>query len=67
MEFLTLSSLSYENLQTIADNSQAVGDIHVKLGAKVLSDERIDKLEPETANLFKILKVLGKYRREWDR
>jgi len=54
-------------LQTIADNAQAVGDIHIKLGAKVLSDERVDKLEPGTANLFRILKVLGKYRREWDR
>lgn len=54
-------------LETIADNSQAVGDIHMKLGARALSDGRIDKLEPSTRNLLKILKVLGKYQREWDR
>jgi len=54
-------------LETIANNSQAVGDIHMKLGAKALSDGRIDKLEPSTRNLLRILKVLGKYQSEWDR
>lgn len=54
-------------LETIANNSQAVGDIHMKLGAKALSDGRIDKLEPSTKNLLRILKVLGKYQNEWDR
>jgi len=54
-------------LETIANNSQAVGDIHMKLGAKGLSDGRIDKLEPSTKNLLRILKVLGKYQSEWDR
>ncbi len=54
-------------LETIANNSQAVGDIHIKLGAKALSDGRIDKLEPSTKNLLRILKVLGKYQKEWDR
>jgi len=54
-------------LETIANNSQAVGDIHMKLGAKALSDGRIDKLEPSTKNLLRILKVLGKYQSEWDR
>lgn len=54
-------------MQIVANNSQAVGDIHMKMGATLLSDKNIGRLEPETKTLLRILKVLGKYQREWDR
>ncbi len=54
-------------MQIVANNAQAVGDIHMKMGATLLSDKNIGRLEPETKTLLRILKVLGKYQREWDR
>lgn len=54
-------------MQIVVNNAQAVGDIHMKMGATLLSDKNIGRLEPETKTLLRILKVLGKYQREWDR
>ena len=53
-------------MDAIKRNSVTIGDLHTKLGGTILRDENIEKLEPGTANLFTILKVLGKYRTEWD-
>mgnify|MGYP003672023753 CR=1 FL=1 len=56
-------------LQIIADNADAVGDIHMKIGALALIDNRQNMSDGPTAaelNLFRILKVLGKYRKEWE-
>ena len=53
-------------MDAIKKNSVTIGDLHTKLGGTILRDENIEKLEPGTANLFTILKVLGKYRTEWD-
>ena len=56
-------------LQIIADNADAVGDIHMKIGALALIDNRQNMPDGPTddeKNLFRILKVLGKYRKEWE-